>query len=147
MLHVPQNIDKKMDLEKLAELNAEFAKDAEQMSEEFLELFQKWKKKSTRLTVIMAIHMPLNIIMSMLFIDKDNHFPRLMEDFPDIFVRFLKPFVKIKDQWGKISSKEFVSAYKKEYESQFDPLFFDQEQKEIFKKWFKKQLTIRKKNG
>jgi len=91
--------------------------------------------------------MPLNIIMSMLFIDKDNHFPRLMEDFPDIFVRFLKPFVKIKDQWGKISSKEFVSAYKKEYESQFDPLFFDQEQKEIFKKWFKKQLTIRKKNG
>src|SRR5271170_3360135 len=110
-----------MDLKELSKINKEFADQAAEMSKEFSDLFEKWKKKSLRFSVIMAIHMPINIIMNMLYLDKNNHLPRLVENFPDIFERFLTPFMKIKDQWGKVSSREFTDLYKIEYEKQFDP--------------------------
>src|ERR1700679_2140137 len=98
-----------MDYEKLSELHEEFAKQTIEMNNEFIVLFEKWKKKSLRLSAVMAIHMPINLIMNLIQQDKNSAIPRLFEDLPEVFERFLNPFVKIKEKWGKISSKEFAN--------------------------------------
>ena len=55
-----------MDYEELSQLNKEFAEMFNEMSKEFGELFAKWIKKSPRLTMVGAVHLPINLIMQLL---------------------------------------------------------------------------------
>lgn len=127
-----------MDLDQLSQLNKEFAEQTQEMNGEFIDLFEKWKKKNFRLAIFNAIHLPINIILNIIERDKNSLMPKLFEDFPDVFERFLLPFVKIKDKWGKISSEKFAELYSKEYQKQFYPFFIDAETKENFKEWYEK---------
>ena len=43
----------------------------------------------------------------------------LLPDLPDIFIRMMKPFEKLREEYGKIPMKEILKKYEKEYESQF----------------------------
>jgi hypothetical protein len=126
-----------MNFDDLKELNEKFSSEVAQFNTEFGDLFEKWLKKSPRMASIMIIHLPINGIMGAL---KDNMplhdmFPEL----PDVFIRFLNPFLKLRDNWGRISAKEFYEQYTKVYESQFDAFFVDKETKENFKEWFEKE--------
>lgn len=129
-----------MDLDDLSKLNRQYADDTRQMFQEFIELFQKWKKKDARIAMINCLHMPINTLMNILLQDEESLMPIAFKDFPDVFERFLNPFVKIKNKWGKISSNEFAKLYQKEYEKQFgDELGFSKKQIESFRKWFEKE--------
>lgn len=126
-----------MDFEELSKLNKEFAEQTKQMSKEFTELFTKWLKKSPRLSCINALHLPINSIVQMLLLDDKNLIPEILNDFPEVFERFLKPFTIIKDKWGKVSSKEFADLYYVEYQKQFDKFFASDEEQKNFQDWFK----------
>ncbi len=134
-----------MDYETLSKLDKEFSEQAQEMTKEFSELFEKWKKRSLRLSVVMAIHMPINNILNMLNLDKQNVMQRLFEDLPDVFIRFLTPFVKIKNQWGKVSSEEFVKMYAREYENQFSSYEDLEKQIKAWREGRKNNLKLGKK--
>lgn len=138
-----------MDIDQLSQINKEFAEHSRQMHEEFLDVFKKWQKKSFRLSIVMALHLPMNLILNLMNIDEKDHIPRLVEDLPDMMLRFLSPFAKIRDSWGKISSKEFSALYGVEYQKQFDEFFPTKEYKDAFQKWFEqdsKKHRDKKKN-
>jgi len=125
-----------MNLEELTSLNKDFAKLSTQMNKEFVQLFQKWLKKQPRLAVVLAIHMPANLILNLIQMDKNNDLPKLMPDLCQVFLRFAYPFTKVKDKWGKVSGEEFCKLYEEEYQKLFDKFFASEEEKENFKKWF-----------
>lgn len=124
-----------MNYEELEQLNAEFAKKSELMTKEFFQLFQKWMKDDPRLTTVNMLSLPTNLIMKL--ICRFPEFHELFPELPDVYVRYYKPFEKIKEHWGKVSGKEFVDMYEREYQKQFDNWFPSQEEKEEFVKWHK----------
>jgi hypothetical protein len=135
-----------MDLDDLSKLNQRFSDEYAEMNKEFNELFNKWLKKSPRLCCIMSIHLPINIIMSMIHEDKNNDIPKICPELPHMFERFLAPFIKIKKHWGVISCAEFSELYSKEYKAQFDEFIPDEENRKKFKEWFDKDLKKHKEN-
>ena len=82
--------------------------------------------------------------MTLLNLDEENQFPKCIEDLPEVFERFVNPFVKLKSKWGKVSSKDFVKLYREEYEKQFNRIFHSQEEKENFQKWFETDMKKHK---
>jgi hypothetical protein len=126
-----------MDYDNLKDLNEKFAKEAAEFVADFGNLFRKWILKSPRLASVMIIHIPINCIMGA--IEDEVAIHDLFPDLPDVFIRFMMPFVKLQDRWGKVSGKEFADEYKKLYESQFSAWFINQEERKNFEKWFEKQ--------
>ena len=121
-----------MDYNKVKELHEHFANDSVQMAEEFIEIFKKYYKDNPRAAIIMALHLPINLIINFIEADEDNAMPSIFPEVPDMFRRFCYPFALLKDQWGKLSNKEFCDAYTKLYESQFDEWFISDEEKKNF---------------
>lgn len=125
-----------MDYEELSELNKEFADMTVEMNREFLEIFQKWLKKSPRLASVNSIHLPLNLILSLIDKDEENILPKIVDDLPMVFLKFAYPFTKLKDKWGKISGKEFVKLYGEEHSKLYSKFFKSEEERENFARWF-----------
>jgi hypothetical protein len=133
-----------MDYDDLKDLNKEYAEITKRMGEEFYKLFKKYLTKHPRLTVVNAIHLPLNTVMNLIVQDKKNTLPKLMPDLPDVFNRFLMPFSIIGDKWGKISGDEFCKAYREEYEKNFDRhVGWSDEQRDAFKEWFEAKIDVK----
>jgi hypothetical protein len=126
-----------MNFDDLKELNEKFSSEVAQFNTEFGDLFKKWLQKSPRMASIMIIHLPINSIMGALEDNLPLH--EMFPELPEVFIRFLNPFLKLRDNWGRISAKEFYEQYTKVYESQFDAFFVDKETKENFKEWFEKE--------
>ena len=122
-----------MDLEKL---NAQFAKEAEELSKDFNKLFKKWFLKSPRLTMIMSAHLPINLIMHM--ISENLPVYEVFPELPDMFIRFVAPFIKLRKKWGKIPGSEFQKEYQELYESQFKDWIPNDEERQNFKDWFER---------
>ena len=133
-----------MDQEKMKKLNADFAEKSELLTKEFHGLFKKWMKKNPRLTMLMALNMPINALINICteFEESSKIFP----DLPDVFFRMINPFIILKEKWGKVSNKEFFQEYIKIYESQFEDFFIDEEMKENFKKWHNANSKKKRKN-
>lgn len=134
-----------MDYKKVEALNKVFAQESKEFNDDFFVLLKKWIKKSPRMCIIMSIHLPINIIMKSIANDDKMHV--IFTDLPDMFIRFVAPFIKLRTKWGKISGKQFSEEYHQLYESQFDEFFPTEEEKENFKNWFegkKNELDKRK---
>ncbi len=126
-----------MDYDDLAKLSKEFAKETQEFMDEFMELHNKWMKKSPITTTIMTLHMPMNVILNLIrLFDK---FPELVPEMPQMFIRMAAPFVKLKDKWGKIPNEQFIKEFGEIYLSRFDSWFENEEKKEAFKKWYEAQ--------
>jgi hypothetical protein len=128
-----------MQYDELKELNAKFAEETVKFNKEFSDLFKKWLKKSPRLAIVMSIHLPINMIMGVISLDEENDIYQVFPELPDMFIRFVAPFIKLRKQWGKISGDEFTKEYQRLYESQFDKFFMGEEEKKEFKNWFEKE--------
>jgi hypothetical protein len=127
-----------MDYEDLQKLNKKFAIESSEFTQEFFKLHKKWLKKSPRMTMIMTLHLPINMIMNAI---ADNKIPvhEIFPELPDMFIRFVAPFIKLRTKWGKIPGDQFQKEYKELYESQFDKFFASKENMEFFKNWFEVQ--------
>lgn len=125
-----------MDYETLRELHKQFAEDSAQITTEFNELFAKWLKKCPRTTIVLSVHLPINIIMNLIESDENGDLYQVFPELPKVMERFLAPFKVIEDQWGKISGKEFAELFSKLYEKQFDTWFPSKDDKEKFAKAF-----------
>jgi len=134
-----------MNFEEMSELNEKFAEEFKQMTEEFYGIFEKWKNKSVRLTCVAAMHLPINLIMSLIASDKNSSLPRIFPELPDMFERFFKPFFIIKEHWGKVSCQEFTKLYAEEYEKQFTRFFASEQAKKKFSEWFEADTKKHKK--
>lgn len=98
----------------------EFCQNSEKIAEEFYDLIERWAKKDLRLAVVNAINLPLSVILNLILEDKEKALCKLFPELPETFLRFFKPFEKIKDKWGKISNEEFFYLYQKNYKKQFE---------------------------
>lgn len=129
-----------MDLKELETLNRECAKDSEEFFNEFVKLFNKrFKKGNKRMTIINFIHLPLNGILNMIAQDKKNLMCEIFPELPDTFIRFMRPFIKLKKSWGKIPNDEWVKEYGRLHSKQFDEWFPSEEEKKNFEEWFRRQ--------
>ena len=124
-----------MNFEQLEELNKKFASESYELQLDFIQLYKKWMKKSASLTVINTLNLPINLFLRIIE-DSTLPVPEIIPDLPVIFMRMVYPFAKLKDQWGKVSNKEFARLYTVLYESQFDNMFASEKEKQAFKKWF-----------
>jgi hypothetical protein len=125
-----------MDYDQLSELNKEFAAETIAMLKDFTDVFYKWRKKSPRMAMVNAIHLPLNIIMQLIQRDTNHTFCKAVPELPDMFIRFMMPFTKLRKKWRKVSGVEFCKLYGELHGKQFDDWFVTPEQKETFKEWF-----------
>lgn len=128
-----------MEYETLEKLNKEFAENSIKLNKEFSALFGKWLKKDPRLTAVMAFQLPINVLFTMMKKAEDGLLEKVFPELPDMMERFLNPFMQLKDDWGKIKSKEFINKYKELYEKQFDSWFPNKEDKTNFEEWYKAQ--------
>ncbi len=125
-----------MEFKEIEKLNKEFAKLTEKMTSDFITLFNKYMKKDPRATMILMLHLPLNLMLNIVDnskIDMNEIFP----EFPDMYIRFMKPFIILREKWGKIPNKQFVKEYGELYEKQFNHLFPSEEYKNAFEIWIK----------
>jgi hypothetical protein len=126
-----------MDYEELKKLNIEFAEQTNEMTQEFVGIFRKWMKKNPSLTIVNSIHLPLNILINLID-TADDLGSKALPELPDVFKRFLMPFIILKTSWGKIPDKKFIKEYERIYQSQFGEFFPEEELKELFKKWIER---------
>jgi hypothetical protein len=128
-----------MNEKEMMELSEEFAKDMKNMTLEFYELFHKYVEKDHKTAVIMALHLPLNLILNFIK-DGNNTCSKAVEDLPGIFKRALIPFVTLEKEWGKIPDDKFVEEYTRIYELQFSKFEITDEDRENFKKFMSKYV-------
>lgn len=121
-----------MDFEGMKKVNEKFANESKFFYKDFIELWEKWYKKSPRLSIVNTLHLPINLIMNML----DAGLPLVFPALPNMMERFLMPFILLKDVWGKIPPEKFREKYDLLYESQWDKVGFNEEEREAFKKWY-----------
>jgi len=126
-----------MDLEELKKLNKQAASETEEFFNEFHKVYKKmFAKLNKRMAIINFIHLPLNGLMNMIEQDKDNVMCEVFPELPDMFARFMMPFIMLRHRWGKIPNEKFVEEYGKLHSSQFNSWFGNKESMEQFKKWF-----------
>lgn len=128
-----------MNFDNLNDLHAEFATNVVKFQKEFIGLYSKWFKKDPRLTVVCIVSLPIGLITNMLNEMRDGTIEKAYPEFPMMMNRYLSPFIHLKDQWGKISSKKFVEEYGKLYEAQFEKFSSTEEMKEAFHEWYKER--------
>jgi len=128
-----------MDLKELEQLNKDFAKETKEFFDDFITLFQKHMKKSKRTAIVNMIHLPLNGIMNVIAKDKDNLMCEIFPELPDMFIRFMRPFIKLAPLWGTIPNEEWVKEYARLHYAQFDEWFPNAEEKKKFTEWFEGQ--------
>jgi len=128
-----------MEFDELKKLNKQAAKYTEDFYDDFVRLFQKHLKKSEKMAIVNMIQLPLNGILNVINRDKENLMCKIFPELPDMFIRFMKPFIKLKDLWGAIPNEEWVKEYGRIYSSQFDEWFPSQEDKKRFEEWFEKE--------
>lgn len=127
-----------MNFEHLEELNKEFASELSEIQKEFNEVFQKWIKKAPRTCIVSILSLPLGIIFTLMQ-QKDGVIEGIFPELPDVWERYLSPWILLKEKWGKISSEQFMKEYGDLYESQFKAWFLSNEEKEAFHKWYRAQ--------
>lgn len=125
-----------MQLEDLKKLNADFAEDSFQMTKDFGKLFKKWMKKNPKLASLQSIHLPISILINLLNNCSENQMSKVLPELPDVFKRFMLPFLILKSSWGKIPDKAFAEEYTRLYELQFSDVSITEEIKQKFKEWY-----------
>lgn len=129
-----------MELKDLEALNKKCAKETEEFFDEFNKVYKKmFKKLDKRMAIVNFIHLPLNGIMNIIAQDKDGAMCKIFPELPDMFIRFMRPFIKLRKSWGKISNEEFVKEYGRLHAAQFDEWFPNEEEKKNFTEWFEQQ--------
>lgn len=123
-----------MKLEEFERVSKKFYEDSKDINNEFNKLFAKWLKKSPKVTMLNLLNLPLNTMLNLMSSTNIN-FYELLPDLPNAYIRMIAPFIKLKDEYGKISNKEFCDKYVELYESQFEKFFNNEEEKEAFKKF------------
>lgn len=127
----------KMDLKDLKKLNKQCAKETKEFFDDFIKLFkERMDKGDKRMAIVNMIHLPLNGIMNMISEDKKNLMCEVFPELPDMFIRFMMPFMKLKVLWGQIPNKEWAEEYGRLHASQFDDWFATPEEKKNFTNWF-----------
>jgi hypothetical protein len=124
-----------MNINDFEDFSKKFKDESMQLNKEFIKLFKKWLKKSPKLAVLNLLNMPLNLMLNIMTTSNVN-FYELIPDLPSVYIRSIAPFIILKDEYEKLTNKEFVDKYQKLYESQFDKNFLNNDQKKEFKKWF-----------
>lgn len=125
-----------MDIKDLQKLNVEFAKFSQEFNDEFINLAQKYLRRDKRSAIVNMVHLPLNLIMNIIAMDDKNVMPKIFPELPDMFIRFMRPFIKLKVLWGQIPNAEWASEYKRLHSAQFDEWFPSEEEKRNFTQWF-----------
>lgn len=109
-----------MKLKDLKNKHTKFHDDSKQFHKELFVIIMKWLKKEPRLTLINAMHFPLNLVLNLLIeAEKVKIDLEEFNDLPNIFIRTMKPFEKLKDDFLKIPMQNFVKKYGELYEAQF----------------------------
>ena len=133
-----------MNFEELAVLNKELAEQSKAINKDFFEIFKKWVEKSPKVTLINMMNLPINMFLCSASECDNNETSELFPELPFVYMRMIRPFVKLRNEWGKIPDKEFCKIYVEIYESQFDEWLPSDEDKESFKKWFQSNDLITK---
>lgn len=128
-----------MDYDELEKLNKEFAKETIEIMKDFNEVYKKWFNKSPRTTILIMMQLPINVLSQSIENMSDNLHSKCFPELPNMMYRFMNPFKLLKEKWGKISDKEFMKEYAEIYQSQFEDWFPSEQEKEQFKKWYKKK--------
>jgi len=128
-----------MNLEELEQLNKQCAKETQEFYDDFIKVFRKHMKKSKRMAIVNMIHLPLNGIMNVIASDEKNLMCEIFPELPDMFIRFMRPFIKLKVLWGQIPNEEWVKEYGRLHSAQFDEWFPNAEEKKNFTEWFEGQ--------
>lgn len=126
-----------MDFDKLKSLNKEFAENSAEFTIDFSKIYQKWLEKDPRLTLVMTLAMPLNVLFGLITKNKDHLVEKVFPEMPAMWSRYLSPWIELKDKWGVISSEQFMEEWGKLYEAQFECWFPSKEDKESFARWYK----------
>lgn len=127
-----------MNYDQLVELNKEFAQESVELQDEFTELFEKWLRKSPRLALVSFLSLPIGIILTLME-KKDGAIEELFPDLPNVWRRYLSPWIALRDKWGKIPSQQFIEEYGKLHSEQYDEWFPSKEEKAAFTEWYKGQ--------
>jgi len=127
-------------LKDLEYLNKKYAEETEEFFKEFHKVYKKmFNKGDKRMAIVNFIHLPLNGIMQMIQADKKGMMCEIFPELPDMFIRFMRPFIKLRKVWGKIPNEEFVKEYGRLHAKQFDEWFPNEEEKKNFTEWFENQ--------
>ena len=128
-----------MNYEQLEQLNKQFSEETKEFYEDFVKVFRKHMKKSRRSAIVNMIHLPVNGILSIIAEDEKNVICEALPELPEVFIRFMNPFIKLKHLWGKIPNEQWAKEYGRLYSDQFEGCFPSEEEKKDFKEWFEGQ--------
>ena len=93
------------------------------------------------MAIINMIHLPLNGVINVIAEDDQNIMCEAFPELPDMFIRFMAPFVKLKVLWGTIPNPEWAKEYGRLHSAQFDEWFPNAEEKKQFTEWFEANKT------
>jgi len=110
-----------MELSDLKKHHKKFHDDTKLMYGELLEVVKKWLKKDPRTTMVNMMNLPLNLTLNLL-VEAEKLGVDLGEfdDLPNIYIRTMKPFEELQDDFLKIPMEEFAEKYGRLYEAQFE---------------------------
>lgn len=103
-----------MDSNELKESNAEFAKHSKEFLIDMEKVYTKWMEKDLGVATIMTLEMPLDFLLSIM--KNKINLSKMFPDLPDVFMRMVMPFDKLKPKWGKIPDEEFADEYARLYQ-------------------------------
>ena len=106
----------------------DYKKTTERLVSQFIPIVMKELKKDPTLGFLASIEAVKHITMTVIYAAFQSGID-LPDDIPGIFIRFLRPWEKLQDQWGTIPMEKFLEKFDEAYISQFD--FENEEQKEF----------------
>lgn len=123
-----------MDYKELEQHHKKFSDLSQKLMHEYMEVCMRHFKDNPRMTMVVTLSMSVNIIMEM-YMTAGNTMTQILPDLPDIFIRYMKPFEKIKESWGKVTPEEFIKLYGEEHSAQFNnvPEKIREDIKEIYR--------------
>ncbi len=104
-----------MDNKDMENTKKDFKNQTENLVKDFMIIFQKQMEKDPRLAMTNMLHLPLNLMLNIVYNSKIDMY-KIFPNFPEVYIRFMQPFVTVKERWGKIPNKQFVEEYTKIYE-------------------------------
>ncbi len=126
----------RIDYSKMESIDPELAAITREMFEQFMSLYIHWFEKYPVMTLYNCLQLPLNATMYLISSCNGN-ISQTMPSLPDVFIKMLKPFERLKGAWGKISDDDFVQYYHTFFKEQCEDIEINKEDGEIITKLFK----------